>query len=411
MNSLPIDSRRRRLLKQSLAAGTAAQGLGFPLIGGAQPAPIKVGVLHPVTGALAFPGMQSREGAMMAVEEINAAGGIKSMGGAKIQAILGDAQSKPEVGAQEVEKMNEAGVSAIVGAYASAICLAHTQAAAKYNIPCVLDQGVAEQIVQRGLKNVFRFGPGYDKVVTAGINYLHILNTSAGKPFKSVVLVHEESLFGTGTAQQIARDLPKMGYEILEVIKHANPTRDFSNIALRIKSRNPDLIIPSSYLNEYVLLLKTLKQQNVKPKAIYSIFGGGGSNPKVAQENTAVVEDVLDCNHWYNPKNPKAREMRARVEKKGVAFTHEVLMAYEVTMLLADTLERAKSAKREAILEALATSNWSGHFMPYGPTKFLPTGQNDGAQPLVTQYQKGQVRVVLPNTYADATPVLNVRQS
>ena len=60
----------------------------------------------------------------------------------------------------EVEKMNEAGVSAIVGAYASAICLATTQAAAKYNIPHVVDVGVADQIVERGLKNTFRFAPG-----------------------------------------------------------------------------------------------------------------------------------------------------------------------------------------------------------------------------------------------------------
>ncbi len=398
-----MDSTRRSAIKQTVAAGLAPTALGFPLIGGAQPAPIKVGVLHPVTGGLSFPGMQSREGAMLAIEEINAAGGIKSLGGAKIEPLLADAQSKPEVGAQEVEKLNEAGVSAIVGSYASAICLAHTQAAAKYGIPCVIDQGVAEQIVQRGLKNVFRFGPGYDKVVTAGINYLHILNTAAGKPVKTVVCVHEESLFGTGTANQIARDLPAMGYEILDVIKHANPTRDFSNIALRIKSKNPDVVIPSSYLNEYVLLVKTLRQQGVKPKAIYSIFGGGGTNPKVAKENGADVEGIFDTNHWYNPKNPKSKDVRARAEKKGLFFTHELLMDYTVTMLLADALERAKSSKRDAIVDALQSSTWAGHIMPYGPTKFV-NGQNEGATPLVTQYQKGEVKVVLPNTMAEAQP-------
>jgi branched-chain amino acid transport system substrate-binding protein len=397
---------RRTFIKHTAAAAGA---MGFPLIGGAQATPIKIGVLHPVTGGLAFPGQQSREGAMLAIEEINARGGIKSMGGAKIQPVLGDAQSQPQVGVAEVEKMNEQGVTAIVGAYASAICLAHTQAAAKYNIPCIIDQGVAEQIVQRGLKNVFRFGPGYDKVVRAGINYLHIMNTVAGKPIKTAVLVHEESLFGTGTAQQIARDLPAMGYEVLETIKHANPTRDFNNIALRIKSRNPDVIIPSSYLNEYVLLLKTLKQQGVAPKAIYSIFGGGGSNPKVIKENAGDVDMVLDCNHWYNPKNPKSREVRARAEKKGLFFTHEVLMAYTVTMMLGDALERAKSAKREAVLDALQASNWSDHIMPYGATKFV-NGQNDGAQPLVTQYLKGDVKVVLPNNFAEAEAIFPARK-
>ena len=398
---------RRKFLKQSaaLSAGTA---LGFPLIGGAQAAPIKVGVLLPLTGALSFPGQQSKVGAQMAIDEINAAGGVKSMGGAKIEALHADAQSKPEVGAAEVDKLNEAGVAAIMGSYASAITLATTQAAAKHNIPFVIDQGVAEQIVQRGLKNIFRFGPGYDMVVTAGINYLHILNNLAGKPIRRVMLVHEESLFGTGTAAQIARDLPQMGYEVVEVIKHANPTRDFSNIALRIKSRNPDLLIPSSYLNEYVLLVRTLRQQKISLKAIYSIFGGGGSNPKVVKDFPDEVNQIMDCNHWYNPKNPKALEVRKRAESKGNVFTHELLMGYTATMLLGDALERAKSTKREAIIDALASSTWSGHIMPYGPTKFVGA-QNQGAQPLVTQYLDKDVKVVLPNTYAQTQPVFPMR--
>ena len=80
---------------------------------------MKVGVLHPVSGALSYSGQQGRIGAVMAIEEINAAGGIKALGGAKIEAVLGDAQSTPEGGNAEVEKMNAAGVAAIVGGYAS----------------------------------------------------------------------------------------------------------------------------------------------------------------------------------------------------------------------------------------------------------------------------------------------------
>ena len=106
---------RRTFMGQSAAAASA---LAFPLVGGAQPKPIKVGVLHPVTGALAYSGQQCRMGALMAIEDINKAGGIKSLGGAKIEAMLGDAQSNPQAGTAEIEKMNEAGVSAVVGAFA-----------------------------------------------------------------------------------------------------------------------------------------------------------------------------------------------------------------------------------------------------------------------------------------------------
>ncbi|HMS79162.1 MAG TPA: ABC transporter substrate-binding protein, partial [Burkholderiaceae bacterium] len=114
-------STRRSFLKHTAAAGSAAAA--FPLVGGAQPKPVRIGVLHPVTGALAYSGQQCREGALMAIEDVNKAGGIKSLGGAKLEALLGDAQSTPQAGTAEIEKMNEAGVSAVVGAFASAICL------------------------------------------------------------------------------------------------------------------------------------------------------------------------------------------------------------------------------------------------------------------------------------------------
>jgi branched-chain amino acid transport system substrate-binding protein len=81
----------------------------------AQDAGVKVGVLHPVTGALSYLGQQGRIGAMLAVDEINAAGGIKVLAGAKIDATLGDAQSTPDGGTAEVEKMNAAEVCCIVG--------------------------------------------------------------------------------------------------------------------------------------------------------------------------------------------------------------------------------------------------------------------------------------------------------
>ena len=101
---------RRHFMSQSAAAASA---LAFPLVGGAQPKTIKVGVLHPVTGALAYSGQQCREGALMAIEDINKAG-IKSLGGAKLEVLLGDAQSSPQAGTAEVEKMNEAGTKQMI---------------------------------------------------------------------------------------------------------------------------------------------------------------------------------------------------------------------------------------------------------------------------------------------------------
>jgi branched-chain amino acid transport system substrate-binding protein len=396
---------RRRFVAQTGAAATA---LAFPLVGGAQPKPVRVGVLHPVTGALAYSGQQCREGALMAIEDINKAGGIKALGGAKIEPLLGDAQSTPAAGTAEVEKMNEAGVSAIVGAYASAICLATTQAAAKYNLPHIVDVGVADQIVERGLKNTFRFAPGYRKCAEIALANLHVLNTAAGKPAKTVMIIHEESLFGTGTANLLARELPGYGYEVKEVIKHANPTRDFNNIVLRMKAVNPDIVIPANYYNEYALLVRTMQQQKVQPKAIYSVLGGAASSYKFVKEFPQAANGIIDCNHWFNPRDKRSLDLKKRVEAKNLFYSYEVFLTYTAMRLLADTLERARSVDRAAIINALETSTFSDHFLPYGQTKFV-NGQNAGAQPLMTQVLDNDIKVIVPRDYRQADPVFPLK--
>ena len=392
---------RRHFMSQTAAAASA---MSFPLIAGAQAKAVKVGVLHPVTGALAYSGQQCRMGALMAIEDINKAGGIKSLGGAKIEAMLGDAQSSPQAGTAEIEKMNEAGVCAVVGAFASAICLATTQAAAKYNLPHVVDVGVADQIVERGLKNTFRFGPGYRKCAEVAVANLHVLNTAAGKPARTVMIIHEESLFGTGTANLLSKELPGYGYDVKEVIKHANPTRDFNNIALRIKQVNPDIVIPANYYNEYALLVRTMQQQKISPKAIYSVLGGAASSYKFVKEFPEAANGIIDCNHWFNPRDKRSLELKKRVEAQGQFFSYEVFMTYTAMTLLADAIDRAKSTDRAAIIDALTKSTFSNHIMPYGTTQFV-NGQNMGAQPLMTQVVKGDIKVIVPRDYREVEPI------
>jgi branched-chain amino acid transport system substrate-binding protein len=402
--SAPLSNRRRFIAH----AGAAASALAFPLVGGAQPRALRIGVLHPVTGALAYSGQQCREGALMAIEDINKAGGIRSLGGAKLEALLGDAQSTPAAGTAEIEKMNEAGVHAVVGAYASAICLATTQAAAKYNLPHVVDVGVADQIVERGLKNTFRFSPGYKKCADIALANLHVLNTAAGKPAKTVMIIHEESLFGTGTANLLARELPGYGYEVKEVVKHANPTRDFNNIVLRMKALNPDIVIPANYYNEYALLVRTMQQQKVTPKAIYSVLGGAASSYKFVKEFPQAADGIIDCNHWFNPRDKRSFELKKRTEAKNIFYSYEVFLTYTAMRLLADAIERAKSGDRAAIINALETSTFSDHFLPYGPTRFV-NGQNTGAQPLMTQVSGNDIKVIVPREYRQAEPVFPLK--
>lgn len=401
---MTIDTRidRRRLIGTAGAAAAAA--VAMPGVLRAQPAAIKIGILQPVTGALAQDGEYGRLGAEIALKEINDAGGIKSMGGARLEMVFGDARSNPEGGTQEVERMHAEGVSAIVGGFASPICLAASQAASRYDIPYIVDVGVSDQIVSRGLKNTFRFGPGFGKVTTTALDNLAALNDAAGKPAKTVVVIHEDGLFGSGMAKLMNTELPKRGFEILETIAHPTPSRDMSNVALRIKALNPDLLVPSSYYGEFVLLARTLQSQRIRPKGIYAVLNGAASNFRFVKEFPDAANLVMDCNHWADPRKPKTAAVRAAAEQGGRFWLYNTPLNYSCVRLLADAIETAKSSDRTRIIEALAASTFADHIMPYGATKF-ENGQNTGAAPVNTQVQSGDIKVIFPAAFADAKAV------
>src|SRR5207248_2085428 len=406
MSHWPWHVNRRRFLRTTALSATAAAGLlQAPSILRAQAAAVKIGVLHPVSGALPYSGQQGRLGATLAIEDVNASGGIKALGGAKIDPMLGDAQSTPDGGNAEVEKMNEASVCAVVGGYASAICLSATQTAARYDLPYIVDVGVVDSIVTRGLKNTFRFGPGFGVIAKTALDNLVSINDQAGKPAKTVMIVHEDSAFGAGLAKLLNAQLPDRGFQVLETMPHPTPTREFENVVLKIKAQNPNLVIPANYYNEYVLLARTMQQQRVRPKGIYSVLGGAASSYKFIKEFPEAAQYIMDCNHWFDPKNPRALALKKKVEEGSNQFyTYEVFMNYSCVLLLADALERAASADRAKIISALESSTFAGHVMPYGPTKFV-NGQNQGAAPVNTQVLGNDIQVIFPAAFASAKPV------
>ena len=396
---ISISNGRRRFLRQS-AAGAAV--LAVPtVLRAAEPPTIKVGILQPVTGAHSMDGGFGRRGAQLGIEKVNAEGGIKALGGAKFEMVFADARSSPEAATQEIEHLHAAGVVAVIGGFASPICLAASQAASRYGLPYIVDVGVSDQIVKRGLKYTFRFGPGFSLCIGTAVESLVKINAMADNPARTVVLTHEDGLFGSGLAKVMATALPKHGFEILGSIAHPTPARDMSNVALRMRSMKPDLIIPSSYYGETVLLMRTLHQQRVKVKGVYSVLNGAASNMRFVREFPEVAENIMDCNHWHDPRKAEALALQRKVSDLGETWNYNIPLNYSDVLLLADAIERCGSTDRAAIIEALASSTFEGHIMPYGPTQFVD-GQNVSAAPVVTQVQQRDIKVVLPDTFANA---------
>ena len=389
---------RRRLL------ALGGSGLGAPGLARAQPAPVRIGAVGPLTGTLTYNGTQAKAGIRIAADIINAAGGIKSLDGARLEVVYADAESRPDVGAAQIDKLAGAGVSCIVGAQSSAITLATTQAAARFGIPHVVDIGTAPQLLQRGLSNVFRFTPGSGESVTLGVENLFSLNRAAGNPVKRIAIVHEDGPFGSGMAKTLAARLPGVVLEIVETISHPTPQRDFTTIALRLREARPDLIMPTQYINEFILFARALRQQRLSIRGIYSIFGGGASNPRFAREHKEAAQHIIDTNHWYDPRKPMSQALAQRCAAIGIDVSYDVMVAFGSMQVIADALEQAGSREREAVMATLARATFSDTIMPYGPIRF-EKGQNSGARVVNTQIRDGVIELIYPAEFATATPV------
>jgi len=119
--------------RQAIVAGAAT--LAMPAVPRAAPPGVKLGLIHPVTGPLAFSGSQYRLGGQLAIADVNAAGGIKAIGGAKLEALLGGAQLKPQRAASLVDQVSEAGAAGFTGCFSSSLGLAAAQAVSLDSAP------------------------------------------------------------------------------------------------------------------------------------------------------------------------------------------------------------------------------------------------------------------------------------
>ncbi|MGA1328400.1 MAG: ABC transporter substrate-binding protein, partial [Rubrivivax sp.] len=122
------------------------------------------------------------------------------------------------------------------------------------------------------------------------------------------------------------------------------------------------------------------------------------------REQPEVMEHMMDFNHWYNPRHPRAQAMRKMLADQKKDFTFEVYCGYNSVKCYVEAVERAGTADRAKVIAALESSTWSDHFMPYGATKFV-NGQNVGGRAALLQATKDDISVVWPNEFSDAKPV------
>jgi branched-chain amino acid transport system substrate-binding protein len=369
---------------------------------------IPIGIVLPMSGPLAKVGLTNLWGHELAVEDINAAGGIKSMGGSKLKLIVADSQGKPEIGNSETERLIREGVTAIAGAYQSAVTFTGTQVSERYRTPYLVPVSIADKITERRFKYTFRPESKASWFARDQFRAIRDFAKQTSVAVERVAILYEDTLYGQSTAEGQRQYAKEMGWEIAADISYPANTPDMTATVAKLKAARPDVVVHNSYLQDSILLARTSKELDFTPKAFFAA-GAGPKDPNFVKQIGKDAEHWLVISEW-NPdmKREGAAELGRRFLKKyGQPMDGIAAMCYITTWVLKDGLERAGSANREKLRAALAKTDITsgpGAMVATGQIRFDETGQNDFTN-LVTQIIDGEQRTVWPREVA-ARPVV-----
>src|SRR5438094_8708862 len=397
---------RRAFLK---TAGVVAALGSVPSIGRAQAKEVKVGYILPVTGPLAFEAQLSRNGLELAVDEINNAGGVKALGGAKLTLLSGDTQNKVELGNSEAARLIDQGISALIGPFSSLVAYSVRQVTEKNKTPFMLLAAVADNLTEGGLKYVFRMQPNGKAMATLTMNNMFEMAKAASTPIKRVAMMHEDGNFGTTMGNHVEVFAGRLGYSLVQRIPYSLKSPDFTAELSKVKASKPDLLVISGYYGDSRLIAETASKLRIGVHALVGLANAAYSNPKFIADNRELTDQLFDGNYWHNPQSPRAKAVFAAYEQRfSSTMTSHGVQAYMVIHVLKAALERAGSADRDKLRDALARTSLADHILPQDAIKFDDTGENVNATPALLQVQNGKPVVVGPARFAEAKPVFPV---
>src|SRR5512139_303174 len=257
---------------------------------GSNGSPIRVGVVLPLTGDLSKFGNIERNSFMMGLEEINAAGGVN---GRPIEFLFADDASKVDIGRSVVEKLIEQDkVIALTGGYSSDVTLAVALVADRQKIPFLITTGSADMITEIGWDYVFRINQPVSEYSKALIELLQgVLE------LKSVVIVHDNGLFGRSGAVVFSEQASESGWKIVMQEGYEPHTVDFKPLLAKAKAAKPDVVYMIAYVNEAALLMKQARELNLTPK-VFAGAGAGFTLPEFVQLAGDAAENVLSATLW-----------------------------------------------------------------------------------------------------------------
>ena len=386
---------------------------------------IVIGAVYPLTGNAAQIGADARAAIDTELEIVNGnhaalpmlmgkGGGLDKLGGAHIRVVYADHQNDPQKARAEAERLiTQEHVVALIGSYTSATAATISQVAERYEVPYLSMDNSSPSLNQRGLKWFFRTSPHDEMFTAAMFEFFKEVGAKTGHPVKTVALFYEDSIFGKDSSTVQRKLAAANGITVAADIQYRANSPSLSAEAQKLKAANADVIMPSSYTSDAILLVRSLSEIGYKPGAIMAQAAGfqeqsfltaAGPLAEGVFSRSSFAIDATKSRPAIGPVNTMYKA------KSGKDLNDNTSRQMVAVQTLADAINRSETGKPDDIRKALMATDIPGDqtIMPWKGVKFDATGQNTEATPVIQQVMNGGFVTVYPADVATREPVWNV---
>lgn len=315
---------------------------------------IQIGFFGALTGPTATFAQSGRNGVTLAVEELNAAGGV--LGGKRIELLVEDDRGEASEAASAVSKLiTRDHVVALIGEQASSRTIAAAPIAQSYRVPMISPTSTNAEVTKKG-DYIFRvcFTDPYQGAVLSSFARENLKANTAAQ------LVDVRNDYSVGLAQAFRESFEKGGGRMLGELKYSEGDNDFSAQLTAIRPLDPDVLVIPGYYTDAGLIARQAKALGIRA----TLLGGDGwDSPKLIEIGGDAIEGAYFSNHYsVDDPSPAVRQFVAAYRKKHGADPDSIAaLSYDAARLLADAIRRAGSTEGKRVRDALAeTKDFSG---------------------------------------------------
>ena len=399
------------LNRRALLAVPLALGMGGAALAQSE---VKVGLIAPMSGPWARQGDLMLKGANLAIEHINAQGGIKALNGAKMKLVTFDAGDSVEKAKNAAQRMvaQEPDLVGVTGAWLSSFTLGVTEVTERAELP-VLTLSYSDQITARGFKFVFQTSLGGGaQAVSAMPAILKLAEAATGKKAATVGIIQDNTAASVSFTKPMREGgLEKLGLKLVVDETFTPPLSDCTPLIQKVRSQRPEilLLLPTAISDDKMCVEKMSEMGLGKGRVPVISNGAHIGGPDMLKNSTKeIVEGVMTVvGNWPAKGHEKIAE--EFVKKTGEPWiTQDSLSTYGDMWILKEALEKAGAADKKKVADAIRTMDMRdgpAKLFPGGRMKFDEQGRRVDADLVIVQWQNGVPITVYPEASAVAKPI------